>query len=256
MSELQTIDTDATPAPSDNLITLSPNGILPAPKSLTGSVESWVRKRAESLDQFVTEVRGEIAKVESDRKMHPAVKADRKLQVLAKASQELEVRAGLSTGGLSARTVLEQERDKFARRLEAGQRLYWDFSQGDPVHGAARPSAKDESALKREIRDRLMALKPEQRLPIAMDAAKRNDLVTLRAIHEAPGSFRVLYDEQWRQVDDAHRRQHHAAEVADLEQRQRALNHLHFNAIQARKALGLEAADTEPVVVGEHGFEE
>lgn len=228
-------------------------GMLPPPPGVKDErLRGTLAERQAQLAAFVSETQSKLAAVARDKGLNHQGRADRRRRILADAADAIEKLAGLS-GLASPAAQLRRETERAVSRLAPERRLYEDFT-GEVT--TPRPKRPDEALLHREIRDRLLALTEEERTAIAMKAATTNDLPTLRAIAGAPESFPVLPKEKWQAVDARHMELHHAEEILIVAENRSALDHLHFNAAQARKALGLEAADTEPQIVGGIGFDE
>jgi len=175
---------------------------------------------------------------------------DRTLSDVGRRTKRTESRDRI----LEAMDVVVQKQIKPLQRS-----LDYELTRVVPEHrlyktrdGVARISgdraAAQDLAAQREIRDRMLPLPAEKRLEIARDAARNDDVTTLRAIHGAPKSFPVLSADEWNEVDRLHLERHHPEQYRTVRDLERTIQAIKWNLATARRALGVSPT-SDPVTL-------
>ncbi len=202
-----------------------------------------VDRQIEALTAEVDRVTGDFAKIDA-QPLHAAVKGDRKARIRVDAVDAIE----RTTAGALKR--LKRQLEYANESLGAGHRL---FREDNPDgHSTPRVKERDrinDAVTSREVRDRFLALPAGERLPVALQAATDNDLLTLRAIKSAPTSFPVLTKDEWQEVDELHLRKHFPDELQGVVNIRATISQLEGNIFQARTAIGLQPETPEAQVV-------
>lgn len=201
-----------------------------ADESLNNGISSQERELTAILDAHAHE----MAKVQADHGLNAMGRTERLRRAqdaAVKALDEHEKRGARLLG--TVQTDADVIRGRLAARLDFqpdknGTGLVPRIAEADRAAAAVR---------EREIRDRLLNLDATQRLAVGLTAATSNDLETLRAIAHAPASFPILDSASWKQVDDAHVQQHHAADTARLRELDNYVGTVNFNLNVARRRL-------------------
>lgn len=217
--------------------TMNPHGLLEALPGVTDEdLQGTVGEQAAALTAKLDAYQHARRKVLADEGLNHIGRRDRLRQLAEATLQAIEQTASVRYGAHTAESLgraIEHQQVTLANRLDA--------VPTPDGHGLTRVVPKDERQLaelrERELRDRLLALKPDDRYAVALTAAERNDVELLRAIAHAPQSFPILPPEHFAQVERAHIDTHHAPAGARLRALENLQSTLTYNTNAARRAV-------------------